>query len=68
MKAIYYGDLEIYDNENELQDNKFKELFALCLEYQPQNLSELVALACENSLIETLRKNSYIFTQWLKSR
>lgn len=68
MKASYYGDLEIYDNENELQDNKFKELFTLCLEYQPQNLSELVTLACENSLIETLRKNSYIFTQWLKSR
>lgn len=63
---IYYGDLEIYTDKNELEDSKFKELFKLCLEYHPRNLSELVAIAVENSLLEPLRKNSYIFTQWLK--
>lgn len=62
-----FGDLEIYDSQAEKEDNKFKELFSLCYEQKPKNLTELIALACANDLLEPLRKNSYIFTQWLKS-
>lgn len=63
-----FGDLELYDSKDENENSKFKELFALCLQEKPQNLSQLITLASQNDLLEPLRKNSYIFTQWLKSR
>lgn len=63
-----FGDLAIYDNKDENENTKFKELFKLCLQEQPKNLSQLITLANQNDLLEPLRKNSYIFTQWLKSK
>lgn len=67
-EADLLGDLEIYDNKAECEDSKFKELFDLCIKKEPRNLSDLICLASNNNLIEPLRKNSYLFTQWLKSR
>lgn len=62
------GDLQIFDNKTEEENSKFKELFQLCLQEKPKTMSQMIQLAVSHDLLEPLRKNSYIFTQWLKSK
>lgn len=60
------GDLEIYDNKAESEDMKLKGLLDLCFIKKPRDMRELIALASNNSMLEPLRKNSYLFTQLLR--
>lgn len=61
-----FGDLEILTDKDDISNRDFKKLVYLMKTNHITTMKGLCQCAMDNDLLNTLRKNSYLFTQLLK--